>query len=448
MKLSKLQRLALILLGGLLTSLATAQSPSPLVSGSKPNIIVLFADDLGYGDLTCYGGKKVKSPNIDRLAEEGMRFTDFLIPANVCGPSRASLLTGRYPMRNGNPVFQGLDPKEITFPELLKEAGYTTSLIGKWHLGAHLDGAHPLDAGFDESLMMEKKVLTRGRDEVIMDPTDFSQLTQIYTKEAIKFIEREKDGPFMLYLAHHIPHLPLAPHPRFKKQSKLGVYADCILELDDSTGRILQALKDNGIDDNTLVVFTSDNGAAARGSTGPLAGSKYITMEGGHRVPGIFRWPGRIPAGTVSDTMVGSMDFFPLFCELAGVALPTDRVIDGRNIADILTGHSTESPHAYFYYYNGRNLQCIRQGKWKLHLPRERSDMPFWGGRLMAKQVLKEPKLFNLDADIGETHNVAADYPEVLDALLKKADEVRAELGDVDVEGSDMNPQSLLPPRS
>ncbi|MFC1762457.1 sulfatase [Planctomycetota bacterium] len=435
----------IILLGTILGFVL--QTSSFATAPSRPNIIVLFADDLGYGDLACYGGKKVTTPKIDKFASEGMRFTDFLIPANVCGPSRASLLTGRYPMRNGNPVFQGLDPNEITIPELLKTAGYKTSLIGKWHLGAHLEGSHPLESGFDEALYMERKTLTRGRT-VLADPVDFSKLTQMYTKEAIEFIEREKDGPFFLYLAHHIPHLPLAPHATFKGKSKMGVYADCVLELDDSTGRIMQALKDNGIDENTLVIFTSDNGAAARGSCAPLSRGKYITMEGGHRVPSMFRWPGHIPAGTESETMVGIMDLLPLFCDLAGVELPSDRVVDGKNIANILSGKNTESPHEYFYYYNGRNLQCIRKGKWKLHLPREREDMPPWGGRLMAKQVLKSPKLINLETDIGEKKNVAAQHPEVVEALLKKAEEVRAELGDVDVKGTDMNPQSLLPPRS
>jgi len=375
-----------------------------------------------------------------------MRFTSFMIPANVCGPSRAALLTGRYPMRCGNPVFQGLDPKEITIPELLREAGYRTSLIGKWHLSAHLEGSHPLESGFDEALYMEKKQLSRGH-EVLEDPVDFSKLTQRYTKEAIAFIEREKEGPFFLYLAHHIPHLPLQPHKTFKNKSKLGVYADCVLELDDSTGRILQALKDNGLDDDTLVVFTSDNGAAARGMNTPLGGSKYITMEGGHRVPGIFRWPGEIPEGKVSDAMVSSMDLLPLFCDLTGMDVPSDRKIDGRNIADILRGKSKDSPHEYFYYYNGYNFQAIRKGKWKLHLPRERKDMPFWGGRLMDKQVLKKPTLFNLEADIGEKHDVSAQHPEMVSALLKKAEEVRAELGDVDVMGTDQNPFGLQAPQ-
>lgn len=433
----------------ILTALFTGVSLfacSTHAASDQPNIVIIFADDLGYGDLACYGGKKVKTPNIDRMAEEGMRFTDFLIPANVCGPSRASLLTGRYPMRNGNPMFQGLDPNEITFPELLKKVGYTTSLVGKWHLSSLVEGAHPFEAGFDEVLMMDYQALFRGR-EVIQDPVNYRELTQTYTKEAIEFIEREKDGPFMLYLAQHIPHLPLQPSEGFKGKTKKGVYADCVLELDDSTGRVLQALKDNNIDENTLVVFTSDNGAARRGSNGKLANGKYVTMEGGHRVPGIFRWPGKIPAGTVSDAMIGSMDLFPLFCDLAGVDIPADRIIDGKNIADILSGKSQESPHEYFYYYNGRNLQAIRKGQWKLHLPRELKDIPFWGGKMQRKYLFEEPKLINFDTDLGEKNNIAAEYPEVVKALLKKAEEVRKELGDSDVIGTDMNPQSLLDPR-
>ena len=435
----------------------------------KPNIILIFADDLGYGDLACYGSKTVKTPNIDRLAEEGMRFTDFLIPANVCGPSRAALLTGRYPMRCGHPVARmdspqyknyGLAPEEVTIAELLKTAGYRNLLVGKWHLGFHVEGSHPLDVGFDEHLGIPsnyaKKVLGfdtlyRGK-AVEKKKVKFEELTKLYTDEVVKFIEREKESHFSIMVSHQIAHTPILPSKAFKGSTKKGAYADFILELDHSTGRILQALQENGLDENTLVVFTSDNGPAKDGSAGRLNGGKYVTMEGGHRVPGIFRWPGEIPKGVVSDATVTSMDLLPLFCDLAGVGLPSDRKIDGKNIADILRGQSSESPHEAIYYYNGTNLQAVRRGQWKLHLPRTVQDQPFWakkaGGNPKKVYItLDTPMLFNLESDVGEKTNVAAQHPEIVGSLLKEADRIRSELGDVGVLGSDQRPHGLVEPQ-
>jgi arylsulfatase A-like enzyme len=458
----------------LLATLANAQNEpaaekTTLESGSKPNIILIFADDLGYGDLGCYGSTKAQSPNIDRLAREGMRFSDFQIPANVCGPSRAALLTGRYPMRCGHPIARadypkyatyGLAQEEVTLPELLKNAGYRSLIVGKWHLGFHVEGSHPLDAGFDEHLGIPsnyaKKVsdydtLYRGKS-IERKKVKFQELTTLYTDEVVHFIERRKESPFFIYMSHHLVHMPILPSDAFQGKTEAGPYTDFILELDHSTGRIMQALKDNGLDENTLVVFTSDNGPAVGGSTGVLSGGKYVTMEGGHRVPGIFRWPGQIAPDVTMDATVSSMDLLPLFCDLAGVASPTDRIIDGKNIADILRGKSTVSPHEFIYYYNGTSLQAVRRGPWKLHLPRTLADQPFWAKRQGGNPkkiylTLDKPMLFNLDLDVGEKKNVAAQYPERVASLLQEAYRIRAELGDVHVMGSDQRPSGLVDPQ-
>ncbi len=441
---------------------AAAAVPAP----AKPNIIVILADDLGYGDLGSYGASH-KTPALDRLASEGFRATNLILPANVCSPSRAALLTGRYPMRNGHPfVFNegircALDPAELTMAELLKTAGYRSLAVGKWHLGIEFEGAHPLDAGFDEFLGLKANypqaggagaeggakgntsTLYRGK-AVEAGRTEMEELTARYTDEVVRFITRQQDGPFFVYMAHHIPHTPVKPSKAFAGTSGAGVYGDFVAELDHSLGRVMKALKDSGREQNTLVVFLSDNGATGRGSSGPLLGGKYVTTEGGHRVPGIFRWPGRIPAQQVGGTLISSMDLLPLFCDVAGVPLPKDRKIDGKNILDVLKGRSQKTPHDFLYYYNGTNLQAVRQGKWKLHLPRTLKDQPFWAqaGGPPAKPMLalKEPVLFDLDADIGEKTDVAAKNSDVVALLLKEAARIRGELGDVRTVGSDQRP--------
>lgn len=447
-------------------------SSTPQAAGdrpAKPNFVILFADDLGYGDISCYNPKAPGTPNLDQLATEGFRSTDFFIPANVCSPSRAALLTGRYPMRCGLPVARneghpkyqdyGFSSEEITIPELLGTAGYRSLMVGKWHLGMEIEGSHPLDAGFDEHLGIasnyEKKrgkghsTLYRGR-EVEAENVPFQALTKRYTDEAVEFIAERKDEPFLLFFSHHIPHTPHLAREQFVGSSGKGKYGDVIQELDHSTGRIMKALADAGIDDNTLVVFTSDNGPGGAGSAGPLRGGKFVTMEGGHRVPGIFRWPGQIPAGQVSDVTLTSMDLLPLFCGFAGVELPGNRKLDGANVFPILQGKKTRSPHEFLYYYNGTNLQAIREGDWKLHLPRTTRDQPFWnkfarGGRVFVE--LENNVLFDLKEDIGEKQNVAAENPEIVARLLKQAGVIRAELGDVDVTGSDQREIRLADPQ-
>lgn len=442
-------------------SLTAATSLLPLTvqaGATKPNIVVILADDLGYGDLGCYGAKYA-TPVIDKMAAEGFRATDFFVPANVCSPSRAALLTGRYPMRNGHPFYLnessnfGLDPEELTIPELLKPAGYRTLAIGKWHLGLEFDGSHPLDVGFDKFLGLRSNygtkkskknpdgnsdTLFRGR-EVETEKVKFQTLTTSFTDEVVDFISDESDQPFFIYMAHVIAHTPILPSKQFKGVSKQGVYGDYVSELDHSVGRVLKAIKDAGQEENTLVVFLADNGATPSGSNAALSGGKYNTMEGGHRVPGIFRWPGHIPAGQVSDTTISSMDLLPLFCDLAGVEVPSDRKLDGSNIIGILKGETKESPHEILYYYNGLNLQAVRKGKWKLHLPRTEKDQPYWANAKSGRRfiTLEEPFLVDLYSDIGEDKNVASQNPEVVAMLLKEADRIRFELGDVGKTGSD-----------
>jgi len=449
-----------------------AKDPAPAKRADvekMPNFVIIFADDLGYGDISCYNPNAAATPNLDQLAAEGIRSTDFFIPANVCSPSRAALLTGRYPMRCGVPVARnerhpkyanyGFATGEITIPELLKPAGYRSLMVGKWHLGMEIEGSHPIDAGFDEHLGIpsnyEKKrgpghsTLYRGR-KIEATNVPFQTLTRRYTDEVVAFIEKQKDRPFLIFFSHHIPHTPHLPGKDFAGSSGRGNYGDVIQELDHSTGRVMKALADAGLDDNTLVVFTSDNGPGRAGSAGRLNGGKFNTMEGGHRVPGIFRWPGKIKAGQVSPVTMTSMDLLPLFSGLAGVDLPGDRIIDGKNIFPVLQGKQSESPHDFLYYYNGTNLQAVREGDWKLHLPRTVKDQPFWNKRIGKGNpltTLEQAALFNLKSDIEENQNVAGQHPEVVVRLQKQAEVIRAELGDVNVTGSDQRAINLADPQ-
>jgi len=326
-------------------------------------------------------------------------------------------------------------------------------------LGMEVEGSHPIDAGFDGYLGIPSNyeprrgpnynTLYRGKS-IEEKNVACEALTKRYTDEVVTFIERHESDPFFIYVSHHIVHNPLRPREGFVGTSDKGKYGDFIKELDHSTGRIMKALRDAGIDDNTLVVFTSDNGPTGAGSTGGLNGGKYCTMEGGHRVPGIFRWPGVIPPGQVSDVTLTSMDLLPLFCGLAGVDLPSDRAIDGKNILPILRGEATATPHEFLYYYNGTNLQAVREGNWKLHLPRTARDQPFWSKRPSKKKgfvTLEEPRLFDLENDVGERRDVADRYPEVVARLQKQAETIRVELGDVRTTGTDQRPINLIDPQ-
>ena len=374
-------------------------------------------------------------------------------------------MTGRYPMRCGHPISRhytekyaayGIAPEEITIAEQLKKAGYYNKMVGKWHLGFEIDGCHPLDAGFDEYYGLrgnyEPKTPIYRNTEPEKTGVPFEEVTQLYTKEVVDFIKQEREEPFFIYFAHHIAHSPIQPNSAFKGASGLkSKYADFVFELDDSVKRVREAVVEAGIADNTLIVFLSDNGPAKDGSSMPLSGGKYVTMEGGHRVPGIFCWPGQIPAGQVSDAMITSMDLLPLFSDLAGVELPKDRTLDGKNIFELLTGKTDQSPHEYFYYYNGLNLQAVRNEKWKLHFPRTVADQPYWakkagGNKKKLHTTLKQPLLFDLDSDVGEKRNVISQHPEVTAELNKVAERVRKEIGDVDVTGADQRPHGLVNP--
>ena len=417
---------------------------------TPPNIIVIFADDLGYNDVSCYGGA-FPTPIIDQFASEGLQTKDCIVPANVCSPSRASLLTGRYPMRNGYPLCGpfGLHPEEVTIPKLLKTAGYKSLAVGKWHLGFHTEGSHPLDAGFDEYLGFPHNYLdSKGKvdrnlyngREIIKEGVEFEEITPFYNREVASFIEREKDGPFFIYLAHQIAHTPILPNTKFKGSTKKGIIADFVAELDHSVGTVVDAVKAAGIEDNTLIVFLSDNGHAGPRPIEHLSGRKFTTMEGGHRIPCLFRWPKMIEAGRITDTTISSMDLLPLFCELAGVALPDDRKLDGFDISNIVFEGERVSPHEHLYYYNGQNLQAIRKGKWKLHLPRTKKDQPYWGQGANGSHYfyeLEEPFLVNLETDLYEKKNVAQQHPDVVQELMSLATQTREELGDSRVKGQD-----------
>ncbi|MDO6802469.1 sulfatase [Wenyingzhuangia sp. 1_MG-2023] len=427
----------------------------------EPNIILIFADDLGYGDISSYGAKGVATPNIDKIGEDGIKFMDFFIPSNVCSPSRASLLTGRYPMRNGFPVpinykrkkqaNYGLHPDELTIPMFLKEANYNSICIGKWHLGYKTKGSHPLDKGFDEyygriegfnHANRNEQVVFHQRDSI--KAVAFEELMELYTNKAIDFIHKNKEKPFFLYLAHHAVHLPILPSEKFKGTSKIGAYGDFIHELDDSTGKVMKALKEAGVEENTLVIFTSDNGPARAAvkvaSTGGLSGGKYGTMEGGHRVPGMMSWKGKIKKGQVSNLTISSMDLLPTIAAMVEKPLPKDRIYDGENILPLLKGESHVNPHKLLYYYNGTNLQAVRKGNWKLHIPRTVNDQPFWckvGDKRKGFVNLSEYKLYNLKEDVSETKNLSLQYPKLVEELKLEAEKIRKELGDVHVVGRD-----------
>ena len=428
----------------------------------NPNFIIIFCDDLGYGDLGCFGSKKHRTPNIDRMAAEGMRFTSFYVTSGVCTPSRSSLMTGCYPRRvnmhqSGRnewvlfPVAQkGLNPNETTIAEVLKAQGYATACVGKWHLGDQPEFL-PTRQGFDYyyGIPYSNDMGARQRkqnpplpllrnEKVIEAPANQNTLTKRYTEEVLKFITTNKDKPFFVYLPHTMPHNPVHSSEKFRGKSANGGYGDCVEEIDWSTGRILETLKKLSIDDRTLIVFTSDNGAAKRwgGSNAPLSGFKGGTMEGGMREPAVCRWPGKIPAGKTCDELASTLDLMPTLARLAGTKAPTDRIIDGKNIWSLMTGkRGAQSPHEAFYYYKIDQLQAVRSGKWKLHLPFKIKK------RNQDKKTSNAPlKLYDLEADIGETNNIADRHPDVVKRLLALAEKARDDLGDVGRKGKNQRP--------
>ena len=424
----------------------------------KPNFIVIFTDDLGYQDVGSFGSPTIKTPNIDRMAAEGMKFTDFYAQT-VCGPSRAALMTGSYPLRtakkkNWLQVHPFLHLKEITIAEVLKPVGYTSGVFGKWDLAGHSQKNYdpnlwPLNQGFDYFFGTpgsNDRIVTLIRNQEIIDKNaDMSTLTKRYTDEALSFIKRNKEKPFFVYLAHTMPHTELAVSKEFKGKSARGLYGDVVEEIDFNVGRVLDLVKELDLDKKTYVIFTSDNGPwhikkEQGGSALPLRGAKTSTWEGGVRVPFIIRAPGKVPARKVSNNIATTMDLLPTFANLAGAQAPTDRILDGIDITPLIHGEKETIADRTFFYYQHVHLQAVRKGKWKLHL--ERDAEPAWAPKDWAKHSLKkdvvdihQPLLINLEKDIGETTNLAAANPEVVKELLKLAESASNDIGDYDRAG-------------
>jgi uncharacterized sulfatase len=437
-------------------------------AADKPNIIIILADDLGYGDLGCYGHSKFKTPNLDRMATEGARLTQFNCPMPFCAPTRASLMTGRYPFRCGmtsnptpdaGPVADALHlpESELTLAQLLKQAGYATGMVGKWHLGHAKPEWLPTGRGFDEYYGIPysndmRPVQVLDADKRVEYPVVQATLTQRYTKRALDFIGRNRKRPFFLYFAQMHVHKPLAPSEDFYKKSGSGLYADTVAELDWSVGQVLDKLKELGIEKQTFVAFTSDNGAWFGGSTGGLRGMKGSSFEGGYRVPCIAHWPGKIPAGHVSAQPAVMMDLFATSLKIAGVKLPKDLVLDGRDIMPLFCSDA-KSPHDYIFGAQGPNLATVRDARWKLHVlmgrdgfknfkkdwvdprapdgvtilaPYEQSRPDEYPG-LTTGDEPKPMQLFDLQADPGEQHDVAAQHPDVVARLKKAFDEMNAQ---------------------
>jgi arylsulfatase A-like enzyme len=459
---------------------------------ATPNVVFIFADDLGYGDVGCYGATDIKTPNIDRLAAEGTRFTSFYVAQSVCTASRAALMTGCYPNRVSmsgalNHTSQvGLHPREKLLSEHFKDRGYATAQFGKWHLG-HQPPFLPTRRGFDEWLGLPYSndngplhPVTRGipalplyRNETVieLDP-DQSKFTQRLTEGAIAFIERNRDKPFFLYVPHIMPHVPIFGREQFRGKSGRGLYGDVVQELDWGVGEIMATLRRLGLEENTLVIFSSDNGpflsyGEHAGVAGPLREGKLTTFEGGHRTPCLVRWPGRVPAGRVSDALWTTMDLNVTLTKLVG-ATPANVKIDGADVLPLLTGQPGAKGREEFWFYSGDELHAVRQGDWKLHVPHEFLTVaaePGRGGKPsnyanMKPQSIEnsgirgiasrhgyrvekiELSLFNLKDDPGETKNLAAQHPDIVARLQKVVAAARADLGDslTNTKGANVRP--------
>jgi arylsulfatase A len=450
-------RFAPVALLGVLVLLAL---PKFAQADPKPNVVIILVDDMGYGDIGCYGSTLNRTPHCDRMAAEGLKLTSFYA-APVCTPSRAQLLTGCYAKRVSLPEVimpaanVGLSAEEHTIAELLRKQGYATECIGKWHVGDQVEFL-PIHRGFDHYLGFpysndmggewdgspntppgqRKPPMPLVRDDTVIETMNGAKqdrIEQIYTDEAVKFIREHKAVPFFLYLAHTAVHVPLHPGAAFKGKSKNGTYGDWVEEVDASTGRVFDTLRELKLADNTLVLFTSDNGpwlvqGKNGGTAGPLRGGKGGTYEGGMREPTIAWWPGHIAAGTSSDAVTGEIDLLPTLVKLAGGTVPADRKIDGVDIMPLLLGQTKESPRGAQYYFDGNRLQAVRQGPWKLAIaPQRENNRP--RGQQQRPSQPPFPKLYNLETDLGERTDVAGNHPQVVKRLEKLVEAMDADLG-------------------
>lgn len=459
----------------LFSCLAVSGQTVNIQQGEKPNIVLIFMDDMGYGDLSCYGATQYKTPNLDRMAAQGIRFTNFLAAQAVCSASRAGILTGCYPNRVGisgalNPHSEiGLNPAEETIAEVLKKHNYKTAAIGKWHLGRQRQFL-PLQQGFDEFLGLpysndmwpvyydgtrnippdySRKLgfpelpLIKNNDKIkeLKTMDDQDGLTTLYTETAVDFIKRNKSNPFFLYLAHSMPHVPLAVSDKFKGKSQQGLFGDVMMEIDWSVGEILKALEDNGIEKNTLVIFTSDNGPWINfgnhaGSTGGLREGKGNSFEGGQREPCLMKWPEHIIAGSICNKLASTIDILPTLAAITNSTLP-EKKIDGVNILSLMLGDKNANPReSFLYYYRKNSLEAVRKGTWKLVFAHPgRTYIGFKPGLdgLPGKTDENfnfQKGLYDLRRDPGERYDIKEFYPEVVAELKKLADEARLDLGD------------------
>ena len=487
---------SLLVLLGMVCAALSSTSSHAASPAERPNVVVIFIDDMGYADIGPFGATAYKTPNLDRMAAEGRKFTDFHAATAVCSASRAALMTGCYPervsilgaLRPNSPI--GISEEEQTFAELCKQHGYATAVFGKWHLGDRRRFL-PLQHGFDEyyglpysndmwprgprgealtensppnKKKMPKLRMFDGNEVVDEEVTgeDQTHLTKDYTRRAVDFIDRHAKEPFFLYVPHSMVHVPLYVSPEFEGKSGAGLFGDAVMELDWSVGEILAALKRNGLDEKTLVVFTADNGPWLNygdhaGSAGPLREGKGTMYEGGYRVPCVMRMPGTIPAGAECDEFCVTFDLLPTVAKLLGDEPSTERPIDGKDIWPLVTGvDGAKTPHEEFYCYYGRELHAVRDGRWKLHLKhpyRTLDGKP--GGKggypVEYKQTKTDVALYDLQNDVGETKDVAAEHPEIVARLTAAAERARGEFGDLLTQretGSGVRPPGQIRRRS